>query len=44
MLAVTGGRERTATEYTALLDNAGYDVTDIRQIVGPMFLIEANRR
>jgi len=44
MLAVTGGRERTATEYTALLDHAGYDVTDIREIVGPMFLIEANRR
>ena len=44
MLAVTGGRERTAAEYTALLDHAGYDVTDIRQIVGPMFLIEAHRR
>jgi C-methyltransferase len=44
MLAATGGRERTATEYTALVDQAGFDVVAIRQIVGPMFVIEARRR
>ena len=44
MLAVTGGRERTAAEYTALLDHTGFDVTDIRQVVGPMFAIQAERK
>jgi O-methyltransferase domain len=44
MLSVTGGRERTATEYTALLDHTGFDVVSIRQVVGPMFIIEARLR
>ncbi len=43
MLAVTGGRERTAAEYTTLLERSGFAVTDIRQIAGPMFAIEAER-
>jgi hypothetical protein len=44
MLAVTGGRERTAAEYTALLATAGYVVRGIRPIEGPMAVIEAVRR
>ena len=44
MLAVTGGRERTAIEYRDLLDRTGFDVTDIRQLGGPMFAIQAERK
>ena len=44
MLAATGGRERTATAYTALLAETGFDDITVRQIIGPMFVIQASRR
>ncbi|MET0578593.1 MAG: methyltransferase [Ilumatobacteraceae bacterium] len=44
MLMLAGGRERTAGEYTTLLDRAGYDVTDIRPVAGPYCAITSRRR
>lgn len=44
MLAVTGGRERTGPELTALLDDAGYDLVEIHPTNGPLSAIEARRR
>lgn len=44
MLAVTGGRERTGAEFTALLDGAGYDLVEIRPTNGPLSVIEGRRR
>ncbi len=32
LLMATGGRERTATEYTSLLERAGFEAVDIRRI------------
>lgn len=43
MLAVTGGRERTAGEFTTLLEAAGYDVLDIRPLTA-LHVIEARHR
>ncbi|MDE0704381.1 MAG: methyltransferase [Rhodospirillaceae bacterium] len=34
LLAVTGGRERTACEYAALLDQAGFAHGSLRQLPG----------
>lgn len=44
MLAVTGGRERTAAQYQALLDQAGYDLVRIAPTQGLMSVIEGRRR
>ena len=44
MLAVTGGRERTAAQYESLLDQAGYDLVRIAPTQGLMSLIEGRRR
>lgn len=41
MLLVTGGRERTAREYEALLNNAGFAVTRIVPTASPASVIEA---
>ena len=41
MLVVAGGRERTAMEYQALLDNAGFAVTRIVPTRSPASIIEA---
>ncbi len=44
MLAATGGRERTAAEYAALLDATGFTLTQIVATTSPMSLLEAVRR
>ena len=44
MLAVTGGRERTAAEYERLLDQAGYELVRIAPTEGLMSVIEGRRR
>jgi O-methyltransferase domain len=41
MLLVTGGRERTATEYEALLNGAGFALTRIVTTSSPASVIEA---
>ena len=41
MLALTGGRERTADEYGALLAGAGFVVRRVVSIDGELSLIEA---
>jgi C-methyltransferase len=44
MLVLTGGRERTADEFRALLDNAGFELTAVRRTASPMHVLEAVRR
>ena len=44
MLAITGGRERSAGEYEALLDASGLDLAAIASTVTPFSLIEATIR
>ena len=44
MMAITGGRERTAAQYESLLDQAGYDLVQIAPTAGLMVCIEARRR
>jgi SAM-dependent methyltransferase len=41
MLVMTGGRERTKAEFTALLDAAGYKLTRIVPTLAPQCVIEA---
>jgi SAM-dependent methyltransferase len=41
MLVMTGGRERTKAEFTALLDAAGYKLTKIVPTIAPQCVIEA---
>ena len=41
MLAVTGGRERTVPQLTALLDEAGFDVVRLVETGGPSRILEA---
>jgi 2-polyprenyl-3-methyl-5-hydroxy-6-metoxy-1,4-benzoquinol methylase len=41
MLVMTGGRERTKAEFTALLDAAGYKLTRIVPTIAPQCVIEA---
>jgi hypothetical protein len=41
MLVMTGGRERTETEFRALLDASGYKLTKIVPTMAPQSLIEA---
>jgi hypothetical protein len=41
MLAMTGGRERTKAEFSALLDAAGYKLTRIVPTMAPQSVIEA---
>ena len=44
LLAVTGGRERTAAEYAALLDRAGFDHGGLRRLPGLSSIIEGVRK
>jgi C-methyltransferase len=44
MLVLTGGRERTAEEFRALLDQANFDLTTIHRTASPMHLLDAVRR
>jgi C-methyltransferase len=44
MLVLTGGRERTADEFRALLDSAGFDLRRVDRTASPMFVLEAIRR
>ena len=44
MLTVTGGRERTASEFSALLDRAGFAVDRVVDTASPMRIVEASRR
>lgn len=41
MLAVTGGRERTASQFSRLLASAGYGGTSIIETAGPLRIVEA---
>ena len=41
MLVMTGGRERTAAEYRALLARAGFEMTDVIQTKSPVSIVEA---
>lgn len=42
MLAVTGGRERTVTELSALLAEAGFGRTTVHPTSGPIRVVEAH--
>jgi hypothetical protein len=44
MLALPGGRERTADEFRALFDEAGFDLTNIVATRSPLSVVEAIRR
>ena len=44
MLSTTGGRERTQSEYRALLDNAGIDLTTILPTQSPLSIIKGHIR
>jgi hypothetical protein len=41
MLAVTGGRERTLSELSALLQPTGFTAGRIIETAGPMSIVEA---
>jgi C-methyltransferase len=41
MLTVTGGRERTAAQFSALLDRAGFHLNRVIETVSPMRIVEA---
>jgi O-methyltransferase domain/Dimerisation domain len=43
MLVVTGGKERTDAEYRALLNAAGFEVTQLIPVLTPFYVIEAGR-
>jgi len=43
MLAMTGGKERTATEYRALLEKTGFKLTRVIPTPSPMQIVEAVR-
>jgi hypothetical protein len=43
MLVATGGKERTETEYCALLGAAGFELTQIIPVQTPYNLLEAVR-
>lgn len=43
MLAVDGGRERRVGEYRALLEAAGFELTRVLPLIGPVRLMEARR-
>jgi O-methyltransferase domain len=44
MLVMTGGRERTQSEFCALLDAACYQLTKIIPTIAPQSMIEAVAR
>jgi hypothetical protein len=44
MLVVAGGKERTDTEYRALLHAAGFELTRLIPVLTPFYLIESVRR
>jgi hypothetical protein len=44
MLALPGGKERTAEEFRALFDRAGFELTNIVPTASPLAVIEAVRR
>lgn len=41
MLAITGGRERTAAELRGLLQRAGFQLTSVTETASPMRIVEA---
>jgi C-methyltransferase len=41
MLAVTGGRERTATQFSELLTQAGFGDAFVTETAGPLRIVEA---
>ena len=43
MLAMTGGKERTAKEYAALFDQAGFKLVNVHPTSSPMQIVEAIR-
>jgi hypothetical protein len=43
MLAMTGGKERTASEYAALFEKTGFKLTRVIETASPMQIVEAVR-
>jgi O-methyltransferase domain len=43
MLVAPGGKERTEAEYRALLESAGFELTQLIPVLTPYYLIEAVR-
>lgn len=43
MLVMTGGKERTPSEYAALLEKAGFKLTDVYPTPSPLQIVEAVR-
>lgn len=43
MLVMSGGKERTATEYRALLTAAGFELTKLISVLPPLYIIEGVR-
>jgi hypothetical protein len=41
MLTITGGRERTAAQFSALLDRAGFQLNRVIDTASPMRIVEA---
>ena len=41
MLAITGGRERSPSQFSALLDSAGFRLSAVIDTSGPMHIVEA---
>ncbi|HTO76893.1 MAG TPA: methyltransferase [Thermoanaerobaculia bacterium] len=44
MLVMTGGRERTASEFGKLLSQAGFEMTRVIPTHSPFVLMEGTRR
>ena len=44
MLALPGGKERTAHEFRVLFDEAGFDLTRVVTTKSPLSVVEARRR
>ena len=43
MLVAPGGKERTEAEYRALLEAAGFELTQLIPVLPPYYVIEAVR-
>jgi hypothetical protein len=44
VMLLVGGRERTQPEYGALIEQAGYELTDVIPTMAPLHVIEGTAR
>jgi hypothetical protein len=44
MMAITGGKERSETEFKELLDHAGFEIESLNATDTEFYLIEATKR